>query len=213
MPERLHPGVYIEEVSSGVRPIEGVSTSTAAFIGKAEMGTLGKAILVTGVPEYQKKYGAYLNDSFLSHSVLQFFNNGGKKCYVIRIAGSGATAAAIAIRDRKGAKTLTIRAANEGAWGNNLDVVTSDGSANTDNEFAIQVFKDRSMLTPPQPPLLLETHDNLSMNSSAANYVEKVIAANSQYIAAEVNAANLATAVGGSSRSGKLPIGNGADLL
>jgi phage tail sheath protein FI len=216
MPERLHPGVYIQEVSSGVRPIEGVSTSTAAFIGKAEMGALRKAVLVTGVQEYETKYGGFLNNAFLSHSVLQFFNNGGKKCYIVRIAGAGAAAASIALLDRKTAnpaRTLTIRAANEGVWGNRIDIVVADGTGDSDNEFALQVFRDRSNQAPPLPPLLLETHDNLSMNSNASNYVQKVIAANSQYIAAEVTRANLATAGVGSSRSGKLTVGNGADLL
>jgi phage tail sheath protein FI len=215
MPERLHPGVYIEEVPSGVRPIEGVSTSTAAFIGKSEMGALRKPVLITGIQEYQTKYGGFLADSFLSHSVLQFFSNGGKKCYVVRIAGAGAATASIVLRDRKGtpARTITLRAASEGAWGNRLDVVVTNGTADPDNEFAIQVFRDRSDATPPLPPLLLETHDDLSMNPTARNYVEKVLAQNSQYIVAEVETANLATAVAGASRSGKLPVGNGADVL
>jgi phage tail sheath protein FI len=215
MPERLHPGVYIEEVSSGVRPIEGASTSTAAFIGKAEMGALNRAVLVTSLPEYQTKYGGFLNGFYLSHSVMQFFNNGGKKCYVVRVAGSGAASAEVAIRDRRAApgKTITIRAANEGAWGNKLDVVVTDATADPDNEFALSIFKDRSDLTPPKPPLLLETHDNLSMDKTAANYVQKVIAANSQYIAAEVDLANLNNAVAGTSRSGRLAVGNGSAAL
>ena len=56
--ELLHPGVYIQEVSSGVRPIEGVSTSTAAFIGKAQMGPLDKAVLITSLlPEFDNAFG------------------------------------------------------------------------------------------------------------------------------------------------------------
>jgi hypothetical protein len=214
--ERLHPGVYIEEIPSGVRPIEGVSTSTAAFIGKAEMGPLNKAVLVTSVPEFEAKFGAYLNDSFLAHSAFQFFNNGGKKCYIVRVAGSGARAAEIAIKDRKAApaKTLTIKAANEGAWGNKLDVVIADGSTDPDNEFQFQVFRDRSDLVPPLPSLLLETNDNLSMNPEANNFVEKVVNANSQYITVEVDDGNISTSTEkGFSQSGKLPVGDGAVAL
>lgn len=215
MPERLHPGVYIEEVSSGVRPIEGVSTSTAAFIGKAEMGALNKAVLVTSLQEYQTKYGGFLNGFYLSHSVMQFFNNGGKKCYVVRIAGSGAAAAEIVLKDRQtvAVKTITIRAANEGAWGNKLDVVIAAGTGDPDNEFSISVYKDRSDLTPPKTPLLLETLDNLSMDKTAGNYVQKVVAANSQYITVEVDAANLANAGAGTSRSGRQAVGEGSALL
>src|SRR5262245_20198455 len=117
---RLHPGVYIEEVSSGVRPIEGVSTSNGAFIGKAEMGTLNKAALITSFAEFQSRYGQFLTDGhYLAHSVFQFFNNGGKACYIVRIAGGGAVSADIAIKDRRttgAGRTLMIKAANEGEW-------------------------------------------------------------------------------------------------
>ena len=212
---RLHPGVYIEEVSSGVRPIEGVSTSTAAFLGKAELGDIGKALLVTNLQEFQKKYGSFLSDSFLAHGVYQFFNNGGKTCYIVRIAGTGARAADIALKDRKGSpvKTLTIRAASEGAWGNTLDIVVKDGTLDPDNGFAVQIYRDRSTQAPPLPPLLLETFDNLSMNTAAGNYIETMVNANSAYIRADVEDANLATAGQGVSRSGALPMGNAADLL
>jgi len=215
MPERLHPGVYVEEVSSGVRPIEGVSTSTAGFIGKAEMGDMSKAVLVTGVQEFETKYGKYLNGFYLSHAVHQFFNNGGKKCYIVRVAGAGAQAAAIVIKDRRGVpgKTLTVAANSEGDYGNKLDLVIKDGAVDPNNEFAIQVFRDRSQQNPPLPPLLLETHDNLSMDSNSANYVEKQISANSKFIVATVDSANTANAVAGTSRSGKLPVGNGAAVL
>ncbi len=211
---RLHPGVYIEEVSSGVRPIEGVSTSTAAFLGKAELGDIGKAVLVTSLQEFQKKYGSFLSDGFLAHAVYQFFNNGGKTSYIVRIASTGARAADIALKDRKTgspAKTLTIRAANEGNWGNTLDIVVTDGTLDPDNEFAVRVYRDRS--TEKLPPLLLETFDNLSMNSAAGNYVETIINANAAYIRADVEDVNLTTAGPGVSRSGALPVSDGsADL-
>jgi len=210
---RLHPGVYIEEVSSGVRPIEGVSTSTAAFLGKAELGEIGKAVLVTSLQEFQKKYGSFLSDGFLAHGVYQFFNNGGKTCYIVRIAGTGARAADIALKDRKGspAKTLTIRAASEGTWGNTIDIVVADGTLDPDNEFALQVFRDRS--TEKLSPLLFETFDNLSMNTAASNYIETVINANSIYIRADVEDVNLTTAGPGVSQSGMLAAGNAAALL
>lgn len=211
--EHLHPGVYIQEIPSGLRPIEGVSTSNAAFVGKAEKGPVRKAKMVTNLQEFENNYGGIIADSSLSHAVRQFFNNGGKKTYIVRIAGAGAVAADISIKDRKGAKTLTIRAANEGAWGNKLDIVITDGLVDPGNEFAIQVYQDRSDLVPPLAPLLLEAHDDLSMNPDAKNYVVKVIAANSKYIAAVVNTTNNASAAAGTSRSGQLLVGNGAVAL
>ena len=64
--ERLHPGVFIEEVAGGARPIEGVSTSTTAFLGKAERGPLGRALIVTSFTEFKTRFGGFLDDSFLA---------------------------------------------------------------------------------------------------------------------------------------------------
>ena len=76
--ETLHPGVYIQEISSGVRPIEGVSTSTAAFLGKAEKGPLDRALMVTSFTEFQTVYGGFLNDSFLAPRRCNFSTTGAR---------------------------------------------------------------------------------------------------------------------------------------
>jgi phage tail sheath protein FI len=213
----LHPGVYLQEVPSGVQPIEGVSTSTAAFVGKAQMGSLSTAVLVTSMAEFSTQYGSFLTDGsgFLAHSVLQFFQNGGKRAYIARIAGSGAAQASITIADRKtqnSAAALTISAKNEGTWGNLLDIVITDGASDPDNLFNIAVYQNRSNLNPPQPSLLLETLQDLSMDPSAANFVDNATIA-AKYIGTTRNAANATTATVGASRSGKLAVGNGADVL
>jgi phage tail sheath protein FI len=215
--ELLHPGVYVQEVPSGVQPIEGVSTSTAAFIGKAEMGPMNSAVMVTSMPEFTALYGNFLTDGsgFLAQSVLEFFNNGGRRTYVVRIAGSGAATAAITIRDRKSANpanALAISAKNEGNWGNLLDIVITDGTSDPGNLFNIAVFRNRSNLNPPLPALLLETIEDVSMDPGAANFVDRVTAS-ARYISTARNAANAATATAGVSRGGRLAIGNGADLL
>lgn len=211
--ERLHPGVYIEEIPSGVRPIEGVSTSNGAFIGKAEMGPLNEAQLVTSLPEFQTNYGAFLNDSFLAHAVFQFFNNGGKKSYIVRVAGSGARAAGIVIKDRKGATTLSVSAANEGAWGNKLSLVIADDTSDPNDAFNLQVLKYRGDLNPPLAPQVLETFAGLVMDPTSPNFVDTVVASRSRYISTTADGGNLGTAVAGSSRSGTLPVGNGANVL
>jgi uncharacterized protein len=211
--DRLHPGVYIEEIPSGVQPIEGVSTSNAAFIGKAERGPLAEAQLVTSVAEFQAQYGTFLTDSFLAHGVFQFFNNGGKKAYIIRVAGSGAAAASLAIEDRKGARTLLVQATNEGTWGNALSLVITDSASDPSNAFTLQVLKDRSTQNPPLPPLLLETMDGLVMDPTSPNYVETGVAIKSRYITAQADSANLLTAVAGTSHSGRLNTGDGSAAL
>jgi phage tail sheath protein FI len=211
----LHPGVYIQEIPSGVRPIEGVSTSTGAFIGKAQMGPLNQAVLITRASEFESKFGTFLDDSWLAHDVVQFFNNGGQRCYIVRVAGAGARAAELVVKDRKGAATgtMAIRASSPGGWGNGINVTITDGTVDPDNEFNLSVFQDRSGLNPPLPPELLENFEGLSMDPGSANHVEKVIAAKGRFITVAVNSANLVTAGAGTSRGGKLPVGNGADVL
>jgi Bacteriophage tail sheath protein len=88
MSEPLPPGVSVNEVPSGPRPIEGVATSTAAFLGETERGPI-RPQLVTSVAEYADTFGGvFLPDRYLPHAVRGFFENGGKRLYVARVVGS-----------------------------------------------------------------------------------------------------------------------------
>lgn len=211
----LHPGVYVQEVSSGVRPIEGVSTSNAAFIGKAQKGPVSAATLITAPSQFDTEFGDYLADSWLAHAVHQFFNNGGTACYIVRVTGAGAATAAITLKDRRGApgSTLEIQASSPGAWANVLDIVITDGTLDSSNEFNLAVYMDHSGENPPQPPELLESFEDLSIDPSSSDYVESRINQNSKYITVTVDPANLANAAQGTSRSAKLPVGSGASDL
>jgi uncharacterized protein len=88
MPTYLSPGVYVEEVARGARPIEGVGTSVAAFIGLAPKGPLNEPTLVTNWSQYVASFGDFTEGYFLAHSVYGFFNNGGTTCYVVRVGGA-----------------------------------------------------------------------------------------------------------------------------
>ncbi|MGW2231762.1 phage tail sheath subtilisin-like domain-containing protein [Streptomyces formicae] len=90
MPNYLSPGVYIEEVASGSRPIEGVGTSVAAFVGLAPHGPLNEPTLVTNWSQYVAAFGEFTDGYYLAHSVYGFFNNGGSAAYVVRVGGHGA---------------------------------------------------------------------------------------------------------------------------
>lgn len=81
----LSPGVYVEEVDRGPKPIEGVSTSVAAFIGFTEKGPLNEPTLVTSWPRFEDIFGGFLPGAFLPYSVFGFFDNGGEICYVLRL--------------------------------------------------------------------------------------------------------------------------------
>src|SRR3954451_1325909 len=96
MPEYLHPGVYIEEIERGPKPIAGVPTSTAAILGETERGPTMPQ-LVTSYKEYQRWFGnVFARDKFLPYAVSGFFENGGKRAYTPRIAGLPATTASVA---------------------------------------------------------------------------------------------------------------------
>jgi phage tail sheath protein FI len=88
MPTYLSPGVYVEEVASGSRPIEGVGTSVAAFVGLAPRGALNAPTLVTNWSQYVAEFGEFTEGYYLAHSVYGFFNNGGTVAYVVRVGGT-----------------------------------------------------------------------------------------------------------------------------
>ncbi|QKW09308.1 phage tail sheath subtilisin-like domain-containing protein [Streptomyces sp. NA04227] len=94
MPSYLSPGVYVEEVASGSRPIEGVGTSVAAFVGLSPTGPLNEPTLVTNWSQYVAAFGDFTDGYYLAHSVYGFFNNGGSAAYVVRVGGSAEDAAA-----------------------------------------------------------------------------------------------------------------------
>src|SRR4029077_17309574 len=93
MTEYRYPGVYIEEIARGPRPIEGVPTSTSAFLGEAERGTLTPT-LVTSYQDYQRWFGGIFDKAgYLPNAASGFFENGGARLYVSRITGPGGTTA------------------------------------------------------------------------------------------------------------------------
>ena len=89
MPTYLSPGVYVEEVDSGSRPIEGVGTAVAAFVGLAETGTFNAPTLVSNWTQFTKEFGGFVDGAYLAQSVYAYFMNGGGNCFVIRIGEDG----------------------------------------------------------------------------------------------------------------------------
>jgi phage tail sheath protein FI len=90
MPTYLSPGVYVEEVPSGARPLEGVGTAVAAFVGLAEDGPFNEPTLVSNWTAFTDTFGGFVDGSYLARSVYGYFNQGGGNCYVVRIGKNGA---------------------------------------------------------------------------------------------------------------------------
>ncbi len=133
MAEYLSPGVYVEEFESGSKPMEGVGTSTAGFIGLAEKGAVeGVPQLVTNFADFKRKYGSYLSESefgeyrFLAYAVEHFFINGGSRAFIARVAPKDAKCAAGAVP--AASPVLSVKAKNPGVWGNNISIVITPSS-------------------------------------------------------------------------------------
>src|SRR5690348_11274594 len=88
----LSPGVYIEEVDRGSKPIEAVGTSTAAFIGESSVGPTNEAVLCTNWAQYTRTFGDFSHSTHLAHAVYGFFNNGGTKAFICNVSPKTMTA-------------------------------------------------------------------------------------------------------------------------
>jgi uncharacterized protein len=136
----LHPGVYIEEVASGAKPVEGASTSIAAFVGKAVRGRPGQAVLVHSWGDYQRAFGPVAGvDDAMGLAVSSFYLNGGKDAYVARLVGAASTAT-LRLLSPKGLELLEVRATSPGVWGNQRRVLlTPDANSVPPARFTLSV--------------------------------------------------------------------------
>ena len=86
----LSPGVYVEEVDRGSKPIEAVGTNTVGFLGESSKGPVNEAVLVTNWSQFVKTFGDFAQCSpYLAHAVYGFFNNGGSRCFIVNVGGGG----------------------------------------------------------------------------------------------------------------------------
>jgi phage tail sheath protein FI len=180
MPEFLYPGVYIEEIESGPRPIEGVPTSTAAFIGEAERGSVTPR-MVCSYEEYRRWFGnAPGTESFLPDVVNGFFDNGGERAVICRVVGQGAMPAQAAFGD------FSVRAAGPGTWGNRIFAKISDSKTTKPDGapvgFSLQLaywsgtpgnvdpFTSDGRSASPGPSIV-EEFDDLVLDEKSSDYV------------------------------------------
>lgn len=201
MPEYLYPGVYVEEVDTGNKPIEGVSTSTVGFLGITERGPT-RPTLITSFPEFRRSFGSYLNESgvdrYLAYGVEGFFQNGGKRCFVTRVASAGAAAASLDVDGK-----IMVTAIGPGTWGNHVVVQVSASGLNNANLFKLAVaYWAGAMpgtipdLNDPQalkltPPTQIEVFDNLSATPASSTFFESEINDMSDLITLKQTAAGI----------------------
>ena len=167
------PGVYIEEIPSGVHTITGVATSIAAFIDYFTMGPMNEAVQILSFGDFERQFGGLNSLSEASYAIQQFFLNGGSEAWVVRVASSGPAPAGVNIADSAGGGgVLTVTAIDEGTWGDNLRVrVDSAGTTGLFN-LTVSLYQtqgSRSVVVEQ------EVFRNLSMISTDPTFVETVV--------------------------------------
>ncbi|NEO19104.1 MULTISPECIES: phage tail sheath C-terminal domain-containing protein [unclassified Moorena] len=170
-----YPGVYIEEIPSGVRTITGIATSITAFIGRALRGPVDEAVLINSYGDFERRFGGLWVDSTLGFAVRDFYLNGGSQAVIVRLYQPDADPAKSLATLTLGSapNTLTLEAASEGAWGNNLraridhDLAVSDAQAISEKLFNLSV-QDTSTGE-------IETFRNVSVMPGHARQVDNVL--------------------------------------
>ncbi len=176
------PGVYVEEIPSGVRTIVGVATSIGAFIDYFPRGLLDEAVHILSYADFEREFGGLDTRSEASYGIQQFFLNGGTEAYVVRVGGGSigtahVTLSAAAVKIVNVSAGRRIRggsAANPGAWGNALRVEVDYDTSNPDEFFNLSIVETelRSGRTVIRQS---EVFRNLTMRPGVANNAIEVV--------------------------------------
>ncbi len=188
MPNYLSPGVYVEEVQAGSRPIEGVGTAVAAFVGLAEQGPFNEPRLVTNWGQFTGTFGEFIEGSYLAHAVYGYFLNGGGACYVVRVGADGSMPVARAeLPSDKDPATAAMRvvALEPGPAGNDISVEVAEASEPGEGVFKLIVKQDGKPV---------ETFDNVTTGRGKQS-VATVVKTQSKLITLE-EVGSVAPAVG-----------------
>jgi len=176
-----YPGVYIEEVPSGVRTITGVATSIAAFVGWAPQGPTDAATQVLSWPDFARTFGGYDTRSLLGYSVSHFFANGGQEAYIVRIVDKTAVKAVLKLN-----ADVTVTALSPGKWANTYAIgIKARSDDNT--RFRLQVL----LVKPDKSEVPVESFENLSVLPSDPRFAQSVVNNGSSLIS--ITVANTAT--------------------
>jgi phage tail sheath protein FI len=171
---RTYPGVYIEEVPSGVRTIVGVATSVTAFVGRARRGPVDEATTIHSFGEFERVFGGLWEESRLGHAIYHYFLNGGADAVIVRVDNGGMTAT-LTFGASTGAD-LVLESASPGSWAGALrgrvDLDTADPS-NADL-FNLRI---RDLSTGAE-----ETFRNVSVSSTDPRSVERVLKEESELV-------------------------------
>jgi uncharacterized protein len=165
-----YPGVYIEEIPSGVRTITGVATAITAFIGQAIQGPVNQPVRIQSFAEFERNFGGLWIASAMSYSVQQYFLSGGSDAVIIRVTGNNAQ------KGRGNFGDLALEAKSEGAWINGLIVTIDKQVANQNDETLFNLTIKRIAQEEPELKTIdLEKFRNVSTDANNPRFVTKVL--------------------------------------
>jgi len=176
-----YPGVYIEEIPSGVRTIIGVGTSTTAFIGKARKGPVNQPEVIHNFGDYDREFGGLSQDSTMSFAVHQYFLNGGTEAVIARVTrGATPTAATTTFTLPGPGGDLIVEASSPGEWGDNLVLEVDDDTATS--ELFNLVVDDPGPADGGTGTGDKETLRNLSVDPASPRFVTRVLEQQSRFV-------------------------------
>jgi uncharacterized protein len=188
-----YPGVYIEEIPSGVRTITGVATSITGFIGRALKGPVDDPKLINSFSDYERQFGGLWVDSTMSYAVQDFYENGGSKALIVRIH-NGAGTAEIPLPAASPANSfVTLVASSPGSWANKLrasvNYLTGDPTAppgspsgSVQEYFNLIIYErndEKSINEKVEVNEKVEEYLGVSMNADSARYLPRLLEQNS----------------------------------
>jgi Bacteriophage tail sheath protein len=200
-PAVSYPGVYVQEVPSGVRTIVGVSTSIGLFIGTARKGPMFKPVRCTNYQDFVRAFSDDPTAGQLAHYVRLFFLNGGFDCFVMRIA-DGATQAFVELQNEAGDEVLRLTAKDPGLAGENIRALVTYNGPQPETTFNIDLFRLEIDPAGNRTKTETESWKGLTMDPASPLYAVDFITQNSKLVSAAPGAA-LPAAVNGFSLSGR----------
>jgi len=172
-----YPGVYIEEVPSGVRTIVGVATSITALIGRALRGPVNEPTLIQSFGDFERTFGGLWSESTMSYAVQHYFLNGGTDAIIVRIVHTGDADPA---NDASNATAiiggLDLEAANEGDWGNRLKAIVDHKTKDrADSKLFNLTIHELASPDPTDDVVASEEFRNVSTDPASPRYVANVL--------------------------------------
>ena len=195
-----YPGVYIDEVPSGVRTIAGVGTSVALFIGRAAQGSLRQPALCLSYADFARVFSDDTRSGELPRSVRLFFENGGSQCWVLRVA-KGAQEATTRLKSEGAAEVLELKAKSAGLIGNTLRAAVTYSGPRPEATFNLELFRWARDATGAMVRADVEQWNNLSMDPRSRRHAPTLISQSSKLVDATV--VGTLTAGRGYSQSGR----------